>query len=262
MRKLFVILALLIAGLGTISHSTKQYVAGTYYVGDQTGGDIDYRAAYNQYQNGSVSVIGECDKSPKQLPDELLPFSPTDNNLVWFWAASETLDGVIEPYDESNINGYEIVEVDGVNYYKWDIPRDSYLLAIGDVTLIEDSRYNDRLYPDTGYTKGVHMKVIMHKDNKVYRITYGSMSRWWCCMDKKTPDSYYKGELSKPVYGHSKTTFDNEQFYAGSVIGLSGRTGSQKDCLLIRVEESEENSDIWKDITLEMLYNVNLVKDV
>lgn len=259
-----------LAGIGTITHNEKPYMPDTFYVGDQSENGIDYRAAYNRYRGGSFESVAECEKTSKRLPDGYRQFQPTEKSMLWFWAMTEPTAGLLEPFSDTNPNGYITATIDDVQWYSWKVPAGTNLVSIGNSELVPDSRHSEGTYPENQFTKGVHMSLVINDKSKAFRVTYGSMLMWWCCMGKEEPDNYQDGDLSKPRYGHTVPFSKRDTFYSGSVIGVAGQTGipshvRKRDTdsahLLIKIEVSDvdEEGNVfynWRNSTLEELYEI------
>jgi hypothetical protein len=266
---LVTLLIFAIAGVGVIKHESKPFLPDTYYVGDQADGGIDYKSVYNTYRGSSFESITSCDKASKQLPTNYRQWMPTKKNLLWFWAVQEINDGLLKSKTDSNKVGYTAATLDSESWYMWEVPASTYLIAIGNATLEADSQYSDTTYPDNTYTRGVYLTLIVKTDTEAFRVSYGSMLQWWCCMNKKEPDSYQSGKTDMPRYGHTVSFTDSDSFYSGSVIGIAGRTGmplqirdtnKSSAYLLIKIEKCTINDDgnllyDWSNSTLEELYD-------
>lgn len=251
-------------GVSFIPAPEKPYDPTAYYRGQAGSGEPDYKAVYNSYNTIGATSIQDCDKGGVALPKGVLTYEPTSKySLKWFWGISDGQPHpkYLEEYNTStNTEGY----VKTGDTYTWSLTeKNRYLVAIANSTLVSSTSSASDAYPETGQTEGVRLGIIIviPEADKAFKVTYGTMEKWWCCMGKKIPDNE---DAAKPRYGHTVTFSDEDKFYAGSVIGLAGTSGMSSPkagtyYLSITIEQCALDDDgnpteNWSTATLEDLY--------
>lgn len=231
MRKSFSVLVGLVMastlGVGYITPKLKSYQPGVYYTGNQVTDGVDVRSLYNSYKGGSV-VATDCKKDSKPLPANMSLFDTgyASSDLLWFWAMKEPVKGLLKPKSDSNKEGYRYSD----DTYWWTVAKGTYLVSVGNSNLVAASQHVNKAYPDAGETNGVSMQIIVKdtKRSKAFLITYKSMLKWWCCIDKVNADYFQGDDKNQPRYGHTVKFSDEDRFTSGSVIGVAGITSENK----------------------------------
>lgn len=266
MRKLisWIAMALTCAvlGIAQISAPEKPYDNSGYYSGLVSQEEPDYQSIYKETNKYGLVSLAECNKSARPIPMDKAVYVPLSNKygFSWFWAVSDNKSHkeYLSKYDaKSNLKGYQ--KVDGTNMFLWELDEsDKYLVAIGNATIVAKSQQPDRLYPTDKTTRGTKMSIIVKslEFKTAFKITYGSMERWFCCLDKKKPDN---GDTAKPRYSHSISFSDSDKLYSGNLVGLAGKSGmpapkSNKVYLTIEIErctldDSGNLNEDWKNVT-------------
>lgn len=267
MKKLVVYIAALITsaviGVTYVPAAEKIFMPDSYYIGLTSDGEPDYQSAYYSYNSFGVEAKSECEKAAVNLPADKYIYEPTNKyNFKWFWALPDKRahPEYLQPYVKGE-NNYGYTYEDGLYVWKLD-DSTKYLISIANATLEASSANPDDAYPSEGKTDGVHMVIIITipEDEVSYRVTYGSMERWWCCINKKERDA---GSADRPLYAHTVDFKDSDRFYSGSVIGIAGVTGHSQPAtgaryLFARIEKCATKEGVllgdWVTVKLKDLY--------
>jgi hypothetical protein len=264
-QALITIIGIIIAsaiGANYVPSPHRSYDPEAYYQSTLRDSEPDFRAIYDSYNKSVITSEQGSDKSAKPYPSSQRPYRPdNERQFLWFWTVEGSTPprGVMQPYDSQfNKLGYTITS-DG--YYKWELnSSEKYLISIANSTLFPRSQTPIDPYPTIGTSLGTHLTYIIKLPNerKAFRITYGSMERWWSCMGKTKPDD---GTTEKPLYYHT-VSFGEDPFNGGSVVGLAGKSGvvdSTNPVLIVRIEVCDIDSQgrlshKWQNSSLEELY--------
>lgn len=247
-KMVIAILFLAFAGLDYIENDAEEkvFLPDSYY-SIKVEKEPDYRLLYNATVASLDGSKNMCNLDPKDIPEGYLQVKTGDGVECSFPIALK---------DGEDVNTFlSASKEDGV--YKFDVEENRPIIAPKNCTLVNNSVVEDVLYPEDGsFSMGVKLSVITKEETRDgkpvrFKITYGSLGRLWCCMDKTVPESHKNSNEKYPVYKHTVDFTGNIEFQQGNVLGVSGRTSNgndDKSYIYIKVEK--DTGDGFADTTL------------
>lgn len=261
----------IVVGLSPIKKEKvdKTYTPGEYYATNQED-EPDYRKLYNMYSGSSFEAIAECDKGSKKYPAGMYPYQPEDC-YYWFWLMDKSVEvGERKEIITSYLLGPEDEALLGGGWYLYETDSKVSLISIANSKLESTTPITENPYPADNYTKGVYLSYVItdKQDNIAYKITYGTMLRWWCCMDKDEKGDATTDDAGGPRFGHTCSFSSNDTFTSGFIVGESGQTGipatersENKSYVMVKIEKCNLDdkgnpNDNWTVTSVEDLYKL------
>lgn len=210
---------------------------------------------------------------------------------AFFYSTVE--DKYTKDFDIDKKGNYNFLGVDEDNWYYFKVPKGTYITAPANCYLVPESAKTESLYPfdnadGATYTikgdKQASFKgtigcgiTIQWEEDRIseeegeslmYQIEFGSLERWWCCLQKTDPDILCKNPKEKedkerPRYTHSVSFSRNDTFAMNQVLGKAGLSGMpdtvrkkfQKDSAIVMVRFSLNlNREGFRNVSLTEFY--------
>ena len=248
MKSLFVkLLALISAALLGVSYSEvskKPFDTTSYYQAEQ--GRVNYKEIYDYLKSPTQTT--STTESNFSLRNATKYTLQNTSSLYWLFSQEgefskdTSFDSLIESGNTDSVSGFSI----------FTVPDKTEILSPTGMNFCSTGREDEY----GGNSLGLYIRLSCRDDkNKTtYEITFGSLSRLWCDMDKATPDAFKDSDEKKPQYFPSAQIPTTTQFAGGNVIGEAGKTGRNETSIVVKVEKTKDGES-KEVITLSDFYS-------
>lgn len=215
-------------GVSHVDHEQdKIFLKENYYQAPVE--EPDYLALYRDYENQGLSEgLEKCNTGkyvlePTTSEKKIQDSSSTKAYLFYTTSETPTIDTVVSTANKDNDLGA----------YVFKVPKGTKIVAPYNCTLDNKSlTATDNMYPSDlmGKTMGSYIRVVTEEtSNGQFRITFGSISRHWCCLCKSKPfGNVHEGDDTTPYYQHTYVPDRTFKFSAGDIIAEAGQSGVTK----------------------------------